>query len=232
MFNFALIISKTLMENISYTEENYLKAIFKISEKEGKAASTNAMSGEMQTSAASVTDMIKRLSEKELINYERYKGVTLTPSGNKLATSLIRKHRLWEVFLVEKLGFSWDEVHEIAEQLEHIQSIELVKRLDEFLGHPRFDPHGDPIPDADGNFAFRKQVPLNDLKPSESGVIVGVQDHSTSFLQYLDRLSLVLGTEVKVLEKFEYDESMKILLNNKEMILSKKVNQNLFIQKH
>ena len=221
MFNFALIISKTLMENISYTEENYLKAIFKISEKEGKAASTNAISGEMQTSAASVTDMIKRLSEKELINYERYKGVTLTPSGNKLATSLIRKHRLWEVFLVEKLGFSWDEVHEIAEQLEHIQSIELVKRLDEFLGHPRFDPHGDPIPDADGNFAFRKQVPLNDLKPSESGVIVGVQDHSTSFLQYLDRLSLVLGTEVKVLEKFEYDESMKILLNQKEMILSK-----------
>jgi DtxR family Mn-dependent transcriptional regulator len=220
------------MDNLSHTEENYLKAIFKISEKEDKPASTNAISGEMQTSAASVTDMIKRLSEKDLINYERYKGVTLTDTGNKLATHLIRKHRLWEVFLVDKLCFSWDEVHEIAEQLEHIQSIELVERLDQFLGNPRFDPHGDPIPDAEGNFAFRKQVPLNELDSGESGVIVGVQDHSTSFLQYLDHLSLVLGTEIKVIEKFEYDESMKIMLKGDAMILSKKVNQNLFIQKN
>ena len=220
------------MEKISHTEENYLKAIYKISEKEGKPASTNAIASEMQTSAASVTDMIKRLSEKGLINYERYKGVTLTSEGNKFATTLIRKHRLWEVFLVDKLDFSWDKVHDIAEQLEHIQSEELVERLDEFLGNPSFDPHGDPIPDAEGNFAFRKQVPLNELSIGESGIVVGVQNHSTPFLQYLDRLSLVLGTEVTVLEKFEYDESIKINLKGKEMILSKKVNQNLFIQKH
>ena len=108
----------------------------------------------------------------------------------------------------------------------------MIERLDEFLAHPRFDPHGDPIPDADGNFAFRKQVPLNQLAIGESGVIVGVQNHSTPFLQYLDHLSLVLGTEVTVLEKFEYDESIKIKLKGKEMILSKKVNQNLFIQKN
>lgn len=221
------------MESISHTEENYLKAIFKISEKAEKPASTNAISTEIQTSAASVTDMLKRLSEKELIHYEKYKGVTLTDEGNRLATALIRKHRLWEVFLVDKLHFSWDEVHEMAEQLEHIKSDELVERLDDFLGKPKFDPHGDPIPDADGNFAVRKQVLLADMKSGDSGVIVGVHDHTTAFLQYLDRLDLVLGVGIKVIERFEYDESVKILLKGeKEQILSKKVCQNLFIQKN
>ena len=220
------------MEGISHTEENYLKAIFKIVERENKAASTNAISNEMATSAASVTDMIKRLSEKGLIHYERYKGVTLTEMGNKLATDLIRRHRLWEVFLVDKLNFSWDEVHEIAEQLEHIQSPTLVERLDDFLDNPKFDPHGDPIPDIDGNFTFRKQIQLSKLEPDEMGVVVGVQDHSTTFLQYLDRLGLVLGAHIKVLERFAYDESAKIILNEQtEMILSIKVCQNVFVQK-
>lgn len=217
---------------ISYTEENYLKAIFKISEQDGKPASTNAISSEMSTSAASVTDMIKRLSDKALIHYERYRGVTLTAQGERIATHLIRKHRLWEVFLVEKLHFSWDEVHEIAEQLEHIKSQRLVERLDEYLSFPKFDPHGDPIPDADGNFAIRKQVLLAEIKPGDDGLVVGVQDHSTAFLQYLDRMELVLGTPVELLEYFEYDESMRVLINNKrEQVLSKKVCQNLFIQK-
>ena len=213
-------------------EENYLKAIFKISEQDGKPASTNAISSEMSTSAASVTDMIKRLSDKALIHYERYRGVTLTAQGERIATHLIRKHRLWEVFLVEKLHFSWDEVHEIAEQLEHIKSQRLVERLDEYLSFPKFDPHGDPIPDADGNFAIRKQVLLAEIKPGDDGLVVGVQDHSTAFLQYLDRMELVLGTPVELLEYFEYDESMRVLINNKrEQVLSKKVCQNLFIQK-
>ena len=217
---------------ISYTEENYLKAIFKISEQDGKPASTNAISSEMSTSAASVTDMIKRLSDKALIHYERYRGVTLTAQGERIATHLIRKHRLWEVFLVEKLHFSWDEVHEIAEQLEHIKSQRLVERLDEYLSFPKFDPHGDPIPDANGNFAIRKQVLLTEIKPGDHGLVVGVQDHSTAFLQYLDRMELVLGTPVELLEYFEYDESMRVLINNKrEQVLSKKVCQNLFIQK-
>ena len=217
---------------ISYTEENYLKAIFKISEQDGKPASTNAISSEMNTSAASVTDMIKRLSDKTLIHYERYRGVTLTKRGEQIATHLIRKHRLWEVFLVDKLHFSWDEVHEIAEQLEHIKSQRLVERLDEYLAFPKFDPHGDPIPDADGNFAIRKQALLMDFQPGEQGIVVGVQDHSTTFLQYLDRMELVLGTPVELLEYFEYDESMRILINQeREQVLSKKVCQNLFIQK-
>lgn len=222
----------TNMESISYTEENYLKAIFKIVEREGKSANTNAIAAEMNTAAASVTDMLKRLSKKELINYEQYKGVTLTSKGNQLATDLIRKHRLWEVFLVEKLQFSWDEVHDMAEQLEHIQSEELVERLDAFLEYPKFDPHGDPIPNAEGIFAVRKQAPLLELAPGTRGVVVGVQDHTTAFLQYLDRLGLTIGASVEVLELFEYDESVKILMNNeKEQILSKKVAENLFIQK-
>lgn len=222
-----------IMDNISHTEENYLKAIFKIAEKEeGRPVNTNAISTEMKTTAASVTDMLNRLSKKELIHYEKYKGVTLTMKGGRLATLLVRKHRLWEVFLVEKLHFSWDEVHDMAEELEHIQSDELVERLDDYLGRPKFDPHGDPIPDAEGNFTFRKQAPLADLHMGEKGIVVGVQDHSTAFLQYLDRLQLSLGAQVTVVERFDYDESMKIALNgDKEHIVSKKVSQNLFVQK-
>ena len=217
---------------ISHTEENYLKAIFKLSEKENSSASTNSISKEMNTSAASVTDMLKRLSEKNLINYEKYKGVTLTKKGNKIATGLIRRHRLWEVFLLEQLDFSWDEVHEIAEQLEHIKSDKLVERLDRFLEYPKFDPHGDPIPDADGIFTYRKQILLSDLNVHEKGIIVGVNEHSTSFLQYLDQHTLNLGANIEVLEHFDYDSSRKIKLNGQtEHILSSKVCQNLFIQK-
>ena len=155
----------------------------------------------------------------------------MTAQGTKVATHLIRKHRLWEVFLVEKLGFSWDEVHEIAEQLEHIKSPELVERLDLFLGHPRFDPHGDPIPDADGNFAVRKQIPLTELEPGLSAVVVGVQDHSVAYLQYLDQIGLVLGSQIRIIERYPYDESAQVEINtNQGQMLSKKVCQNLFVQ--
>jgi len=219
------------MEQISHTEENYLKIIFSLSEKQEKPVSTNAISNGIKTSAASVTDMLKRLSEKELIHYEKYKGVTLTGRGDRIARLLIRKHRLWETFLVDKLDFNWDQVHEIAEQLEHIRSKDLVERLDTFLGHPKFDPHGDPIPDAEGRFAFRKQVLLSELKNGERGVVVGVKDHSAAFLQYLDQMQLILGARIVVQERFTYDESVKILLNeDKEQLLSKKVCQNLYIQ--
>jgi DtxR family Mn-dependent transcriptional regulator len=217
---------------ISQAEENYLKAIFKVCEKEGNNASTNAIAQEMQTSAASVTDMLKRLAEKNLLHYERYRGVHLTEEGDKLARNLVRKHRLWEVFLVDKLQFSWDEVHEIAEQLEHIQSAELVDRLDKFLGFPRFDPHGDPIPDAEGNFTFRRQTILAEVEPGCRGVVVGVQEHAPTFLQHLDRLGLVLGAELHVLERFEFDGSMRLNLGEQgEVVISQKVSQQVFIQK-
>jgi DtxR family Mn-dependent transcriptional regulator len=219
------------MENISQTEENYLKAIYQITAQDEGRASTNAIAAHMQTSAASVTDMILRLKSKGLVLHENRRGVSLTPQGRNIATLLVRKHRLWEVFLVEKLGFSWDEVHDIAEQLEHIKSEELVARLDTYLGHPRFDPHGDPIPDAEGNFLFRKQAPLAESQLGEKLVVVGVQDHSPAFLQYLDQQSLSLGARLEVLGLFDYDESMHIRLQSgQETTLSKKICQNLLVQ--
>lgn len=215
---------------VSSTEENYLKAIFKISEKEGTPVSTNSISSSMNTSAASVSDMIKRLAEKDLVLYEKWKGVRLTDKGREIATSLIRKHRLWEVFLVDKLNFAWDEVHPLAEQLEHVKSDTLVNRLDEYLGFPKFDPHGDPIPDENGNFTFRKQILLSDFNDTNA-VIVGVQEHSKPFLNYLDRLGLKLGTAIEIIETVEYDGSIRIKIDGiGEQIISSKVAQNLFVK--
>ena len=218
--------------DFTQTEENYLKAIYKLSEQEDKPVSTNAISGELQTSAASVTDMVQRLSGKDMIHYEKYKGVTLTPKGMQHAKGLVRKHRLWEVFLVDKLNFTWDAVHEIAEQLEHIQSAELVERLDAFLDFPRFDPHGDPIPDADGKFLATQRVLLSELEEGDKGTVVGVVEDSSTFLQHLDRLGLVLGAKVKIEDVFEFDGSMQIKLNEqKTLSVSKQVHKNIYIKK-
>lgn len=211
-------------------EENYLKAIFKISEKDPGPVLTNALAAAMGTSAASATDMLKRLSEKQLVAYEKYRGVTLTPEGNRLATSLIRKHRLWEVFLVEKLGFAWDEVHDFAEQLEHVQGDNLTDRLDEYLNHPRFDPHGDPIPDAQGRWIRRPQVRLTTLSPGQKGIVTGVDDHTSPFLQYLDELGIALGVAIELLDRTAYDQSSKVRIAGKEYTLSEKASQNLFLR--
>lgn len=219
--------------NLSHTEENYLKAIYKIAEREERSAGTNAVANAMQTTAASVTDMLKRLSEKELILYEKYKGVSLSEAGERLAKSLIRRHRLWEVFLVEKLAYSWDAVHDIAEQLEHVDAPELIERLDQFLGKPKYDPHGDPIPDEKGNFLIRKQVLLNDLQIGELGIIVGVQEHSTTFLQHLERLGLVLGVSVRVEEVFDFDKSMRLKRGETDfLVISAAVSHNIFVEKN
>lgn len=211
-------------------EENYLKAIYKIEEREGKAASTNAVAAAMQTTAASVTDMLKRLAEKGLIAYEKYRGVQLTEPGSQVAVALIRRHRLWEVFLVNKLGFAWDEVHDMAEQLEHVQGDILVTRLDAFLDYPQYDPHGDPIPNAEGRWTFRSQILLADLLPGAQGAISGVEDHSTPFLQYLDQLGLQIGTELMLLERMEYDQSVRLRVNGRELILSEKVSRHLYVK--
>lgn len=218
------------MDQLSSTEENYLKAIFKLSDSDDETVSTNAISALMETTAASVTDMIKRLSEKELVHYEKYKGVRLSTKGRIIATSLVRKHRLWETFLVEKLNFSWDEIHDIAEQMEHIHSEELINRLDDFLGFPKFDPHGDPIPDKDGNFINRHQWLISDLEVGTSAVVVGVKDHSSSFLQYLDKLGLSLGTKVTIAERFDYDQSVRIIIGDSEKIITQKVCNNLYLK--
>jgi DtxR family transcriptional regulator, Mn-dependent transcriptional regulator len=198
---------------LSFTEENYLKAIFKISEREKKSASTNSIAKHLETTAASVTDMLKRLAEKELINYEKYKGVTLTNEGIKIATSLIRRHRLWEVFLVEKLRFDWQHVHDIAEELEHIYSEELIARLDAFLDYPRFDPHGDPIPNAEGQ-------------------VIGVKEHSNAFLKYLNQIKVKPGIEIQIIERIEFDGSLKIKVDKKDVhSISDIVGQTLLVKR-
>jgi len=218
---------------ISQAEENYLKAIFKLSEKKEGSVSTNAIAMEMKTAPASVTDMVKRLAKNGFINYEPYRGVTLSKTGDKVSRNLIRKHRIWEAFLFNTLNFTWDEGHDLAEQLEHIQSDELINRLEHLLDYPKFDPHGDPIPDKDGNFAQREQKPLSEIGIGQSGVIVGVREHSKTFLLYLEQFGLVLGTEVQLLEVHDFDSSLTIKINKtQEQIITQKVGNNLFIKEH
>lgn len=218
---------------LSHTEENYLKAIFKLSENNSNAkVLTNAIAEKLETTAASVTDMLKKLAQKKLIIHEKYYGVTLTEKGKKVAKNLIRKHRLWETFLAEKLQFTWDEVHEIAEQLEHIDSDLLTDRVEAFLGYPKFDPHGDPIPDKNGNIAYHEDVTLDKMHKNDSGIIVGVIDHSTDFLKYLDKMELVINAKVKVKDEEDYDQSKLIAINQKKEInVSRKVAANLLIRR-
>jgi DtxR family Mn-dependent transcriptional regulator len=216
---------------LSPTEENYLKAIYKIIEKTSKPASTKSISEYLKTSPASVTEMLKRLDEKSLILYQKYKGVRLKDVGIKRATELIRKHRLWEVFLVEKLNFSWDEIHPIAEHLEHIQSEKLTNALDSYLGHPKFDPHGDPIPNEFGEFEHRDQVLLSEVPTNNQCILVGVREHSKSFLRQLEALELVLGAKIEIEERFEFDQSMKVKVNHgNSHLLSNKLIGNLYVQ--
>ncbi len=193
------------------------------------SVSTNQIAASMNTSAASVTDMLKKLADKQLINYARYQGVSLTPAGEKIAVHIIRKHRLWEYFLVEKLDFKWDEVHEMAEEMEHISSKELVDRLDKFMGYPKYDPHGDPIPDSKGNFKAHELKPVSLVLVNEVGVISGVRDHSSSFLQYLEKQQLTIGKKIKVLDIIDYDHSMVLQLENNKVTISREVANNLLI---
>ena len=197
----------------SFTEENYLKAIYKLIELIGDVVSTNAIAEKMNTKAASVTDMLKKLSDKKLINYQKYQGVTLTSKGEKVALTIIRKHRLWEMFLVEKLDFKWDEVHDVAEQLEHINSDKLIEQIDKFLNYPKVDPHGDPIPDAKGKLNIPKSYLLSKFSKNDLCVMTGVVDHSTAFLQYLDKSGIALGNEIKIKDIIEFDRSLQITVN-------------------
>ena len=213
------------------SEENYLKAIYKLSQNGGQRVSTNAIAGEMKTAAASVTDMIQKLSEKELVDYKRYKGTILSPLGNTLAMRLIRKHRLWEVFLHDKLQFGWDEVHDMAEELEHVQNPELVERLDQFLGFPKFDPHGDPIPNSNGTYTLRNQVELSKLTQEDQGIIVGVKAHGSDFLKMLEQLGLTLGRRVLVTRTHDFDQSMELQLDNGETkSVSNTLTSNIFVK--
>ncbi|MBB4118347.1 MAG: metal-dependent transcriptional regulator [Mesonia hippocampi] len=215
---------------MTLSEENYLKAIFHLEKKYTKGVPTNAIAEEMDTKASSATDMIKRLSEKDLIAYKPYQGAKLTKEGSAHAVKVIRKHRLWESFLVDKLDFSWDEVHEVAEQLEHIKSEKLIKELDKFLGYPKTDPHGDPIPDENGKIHRIEKTILSKLEVGQGGVCIGVKDSSSAFLKYLDKHHISLGKSIKVLGKESFDNSMLVKVGEDELTLSSLVSTNLYIK--
>lgn len=213
----------------SFTEENYLKHIYKLSKRSEKGVSTNALAERLDTKASSVTDMIKKLAAKKLVDYKKYQGVTLTKKGQKIAVDIIRKHRLWEVFLLEHLGFGGEEVHDVAEELEHINSETLVDRLDKFLGYPKYDPHGGPIPNSEGVFPEPKRVKLDELEVGRKTKVMGITEHSDAFLTHLKKLGLELGAEFDLKERFDFDRSVEIELNNKTIQLSHDVAKNIFV---
>lgn len=215
---------------MTYSEENYLKAIYHLSLFQKKGVNTNAIAKMIDTKASSVTDMIKKLAEKNLVEYQKYQGVSLTTEGLLEAKMIVRKHRLWEVFLVEKLDFSWDEVHDVAEELEHINSEKLINKLDAFLGFPTEDPHGDPIPNAKGEIKKLDKKLLSDLKLNQKSVCVGVKDSSSSFLKYLDKQQIALGSIIEIIEKESFDASLIVLVNGTEMNISNKIASNLYVK--
>lgn len=211
-------------------EENYLKALYTLQGPQNETVATSALALALGIHAASVTDMLKKISVKKLILYQKSRGTKLTEKGRQAAISIIRKHRLWEFFLVDKLGFRWDEVHDIAEELEHIHSEALIEKLDAYLGYPKTDPHGDPIPDANGVFINAQSIPLSSFVLSGSGKFTGVTDHSATFLNYLDKIGLKLGDSIKVKAIEDYDKNYTLQLKSKrEIVVSLKVANRLLI---
>jgi len=219
-----------MTKSLSFTEENYLKAIYHLSNGGNETVNTNALSESMRTTPASTNDMVKRLAQKNLIGYQKYKGTSLLSKGKLIALKIIRKHRLWEVFLVEKLDFNWDEVHDIAEQLEHIQSPVLIQRLDKFLGNPTIDPHGDPIPTESGEIKQTIKAPASSLAVGTKGLMVAVNNDDSSLLQHLDTIGVKLGSKVQIVDRMEFDGSISLKVDEqKEQFISQAIAENLMI---
>jgi DtxR family Mn-dependent transcriptional regulator len=217
---------------LTSVEENYLKYMFQLSEVcENNVIKTNDLAYKLNHSAATVTDMLKKLSIKKLVIYKRYYGASLSKTGSTIAIRVLRKHRLWETFLVKNLKFTWDKIHDIAEQLEHIQSDELVDRMDEYLGYPKFDPHGDPIPDKNGNISLPNVICLADAKLKKQYVLANVNDDSAAFLKYLNKIQLQLNDKIKIIDKEEFDETIQISINDKkQLIISRDAALNMFVK--
>jgi DtxR family Mn-dependent transcriptional regulator len=216
---------------MTQSEENYLKIIYHLSQSEKSTISTNAIASRIDSKASSVTDMLKKLADKNLVSYLKYQGVQLTQNGLSVAKMIVRKHRLWEVFLVDKLHFAWDEVHEIAEQLEHIKSDQLINKLDEFLEFPTHDPHGDPIPDRNGIIVNTEKQLLSDFELNKKCIVIGVKDSSSDFLKYLSKQKIGLGTKIIILQKEPFDNSLLIEIKKVKMLLSAKIANTIFIKK-
>ena len=218
------------MLNFSTSEENYLKTIFHLQTKDDNVT-TNELAEKLQAKPASITDMMKKLKGRKLVNYQPYRGFRLTPEGKKIALSIIRRHRLWEYFLAEKLKFSWDEVHEVAEQLEHVSSKKLTDKLDEYLHFPKFDPHGDPIPDINGKMETGKQISLVELQLNKTAKICHIIDQSAELLEHLHEKKITIGSAVAVKRKFTYDDSLEIKLDNKQVItISGQLAKSIFVK--
>ncbi len=214
---------------VTFSEENYLKTIYHLGKQGSVAVSTNAIAEKISTKASSVTDMIKKLADKKLVDYRKYYGVNLTEKGKMAAIGVIRNHRLWEVFLVDKLNFSWDEVHELAEELEHVKSKKLTDQLDAFLGFPTHDPHGDPIPNKNGQLNKNNLVNILELENGVEGILSHVKDSSAVFLKFLSKNNLSLGDKIKVMDKEPFDNSIKIKVNSKQLNISENAAQNLYL---
>ncbi|MEK7225201.1 MAG: metal-dependent transcriptional regulator, partial [Bacteroidota bacterium] len=217
------------MLNYSTSEENYIKAIYRLQRQDG-TVTTNELANELKTKPASVTDMMKKLKTKKLLHYQPYQGFRLTQDGSKVALGIIRRHRLWEFFLAEKLNFTWDEVHEVAEDLEHVSSKKLIDKLDEFLGFPRVDPHGDPIPDANGKVEVSKKILLTELPLNAAATVSNVKNQSSSILELLEHKNISIGTRIEVKKRFEFDESLEIKIGRQPAFtISKQLAENIFV---
>lgn len=218
------------MSNFSQAEENYLKTIYHL-QQSSSPVSTTDLATALRTAPASITDMLKKLSKKNMVSYKAYYGCTLTPIGNSKAVAIIRRHRLWEYFLSQKLGFSWEEVHEVADELEHVSNEKLINKLDEYLGFPRSDPHGDPIPDANGKMVQVQQISLSSLPEKKIAIVAQIGNQSPEALEMLDAKKIAIGTKIQVLKKYSFDESMEIKTDNKHQShLTKELSQNIFIK--
>jgi len=216
--------------NYSVSEENYLKAIYHLQEQGGKVT-TSALAQKLHTRAASVTDMTKKLNNKNLLHYTPYYGFTLSNEGKKIALAVIRRHRLWEYFLADKLKFDWKDVHTVAEELEHVSSKKLIDKLDEYLGYPETDPHGDPIPDSRGKMRQLSTVSLNELGVNQPAEIIQVLDQSEAMLQHLKEKNITLGARVEVKKKFSFDQSLEIKLRSQTLSITHQLARNLFVKK-
>ena len=217
------------MLNYTTSEENYIKAIYHLQKVDGMVT-TNELAAELESKPASITDMMKKLKAKKLLNYQPYQGFRLTADGTKVALGIIRRHRLWEFFLAEKLKFTWDEVHEVAEDLEHVSNKKLIDKLDEYLGFPRVDPHGDPIPDANGKIEISKKICITELAVNTVSTVASISDHSSEILELLEHKKIAIGTKVEVKKKFEFDNSLEIKINRQPVItISEQLAKNIFV---
>ena len=217
------------MLNFSPSEENYLKTIFHLQTKDDNVT-TNELAERLRAKPASITDMMKKLKTRKLVNYQPYQGFRLTPEGKKIALGIIRRHRLWEYFLAEKLKFNWNEVHEVAEQLEHVSNKKLIEKLDEYLAFPKFDPHGDPIPDINGKMETGKQISLSDLSVNRPAKVCFIANQSESLLKHLSEKKINIGASVVVKRKFSFDDSLEIKLDNRQLTISDQLAKNIFVK--